>query len=144
MSEREDLTEQEQRLIAADFAEHVLWIFEEDYPDDHRPREAIEAARAYARGEITKRALEIARDAAWSAALEVGSDEPVSWVAGPREAAWSASLSAWFSAFSSMDAAEDAAAYGPAGYAAGAESRSDEREWQWQRIDEVIAARGRP
>ena len=49
---------------AADCAEHVLHIFERDYPNDKRPREAIEAARAFARGEIDAAAWA----AAWSAA----------------------------------------------------------------------------
>lgn len=33
-------------LIAADFAESALHIFEEKFPDDDRPRKAIEAARS--------------------------------------------------------------------------------------------------
>ena len=33
------------RLVAADFAERVLHIFESKYPNDDRPRKAIEAAR---------------------------------------------------------------------------------------------------
>ena len=142
MSTIDDLTEQEARLIAADFAEHVLWIFEEDYPDDHRPRQAIEAAREFARGEIKEKHLYAARDVAWYGALEVGRDGPVSWIAGPRDAAWSATLAAWGSVSATMDAAEDAAASGPAGYACGAEERGNERAWQRQRIDEVVAARG--
>jgi len=32
--------------LACDFAEHVLPIFEQEFPDDDRPRKAIEAARA--------------------------------------------------------------------------------------------------
>ena len=40
------------RLMAADFAESVLPIFEKERPNDDRPRAAIEAARAFARGEI--------------------------------------------------------------------------------------------
>lgn len=40
------------RSLAADFAEHVLPLFEKARPDDLRPREAIAAARAFARGEI--------------------------------------------------------------------------------------------
>jgi len=39
-------------LWAAECAEHVLSYFEERYPDDPRPRAAIEASRAWARGEI--------------------------------------------------------------------------------------------
>jgi len=45
-------SEQDQRLLAnwaADCAEHVLLYFEEKYPDDNRPRKAIEAARAWIR-----------------------------------------------------------------------------------------------
>jgi len=41
-----------QALWAANCAERVLPLFEEQYPDDNRPRKAIEAARAWARGEI--------------------------------------------------------------------------------------------
>lgn len=46
------------QLYAADCAEHILHFFEEKYPDDKRPRLAIEAARKYANGDI------IAADAA--------------------------------------------------------------------------------
>jgi hypothetical protein len=38
-------------LWAADCAEHVLHFFEEAVPDDPRPRQAVELARAWARGE---------------------------------------------------------------------------------------------
>ena len=83
MSTIDDLTEQEQRLIAADFAERVLPIFEAHYPDDDRPRKAIEAARAYARGEITKEQLAAARAAAWDAAGDAASE-----AAWDSERAW--------------------------------------------------------
>ncbi len=39
-------------LWAADCAEHVLRLFEAARPDDPRAREAIEAARAWTRGEL--------------------------------------------------------------------------------------------
>ena len=39
-------------LWAASCAEHVLHLFESAQPDDQRPREAIENARAWARGEV--------------------------------------------------------------------------------------------
>ena len=38
---------------AADSAQHALHLFEEERPDDGRPRIAIEQARAWARGEVT-------------------------------------------------------------------------------------------
>jgi hypothetical protein len=39
-------------LWAADSAEEILPYFEEKYPKDNKPRKAIEAARAWVRGEI--------------------------------------------------------------------------------------------
>ena len=48
--------EQEHRLLAiwaSDCAEHVLPYFEETYPEDNRPRKAIEAARAWERGDLS-------------------------------------------------------------------------------------------
>jgi hypothetical protein len=39
-------------LWAAACAEHVLPLFEQAAPDDRRPREAIDAARAWVRGEL--------------------------------------------------------------------------------------------
>ncbi len=39
-------------LWAAACAEHVLPVFEQDYPEDNRPRQAVEAARAWVRGEL--------------------------------------------------------------------------------------------
>jgi thymidine phosphorylase len=39
-------------LWAATCAEHVLGLFESARPDDARPRQAIEHARAWARGEV--------------------------------------------------------------------------------------------
>lgn len=50
------LTDEDHLLLAlwaAACAEHVLHLFEEARPDDPRPRQAIEQARAWARGEIT-------------------------------------------------------------------------------------------
>jgi thymidine phosphorylase len=40
-------------LWAAACAEHVLHLFESAHPEDPRPRQAIEHARAWARGEVT-------------------------------------------------------------------------------------------
>ena len=78
------------RLMAADFAEAVLPIYELDYQNDGRPRAAIVAARAYARGEIDSAAWSAARSAAELAA---------------RSAVWSAADSAAWSAAMSDQAA---------------------------------------
>jgi len=49
------LTDHDHHLLAlwaADCAEHVLGLFERERPGDLRPRQAIEAARAWKRGEV--------------------------------------------------------------------------------------------
>lgn len=77
------LCERIARLFAADCAEAVLPLFERDYPDDDRPRRAIEAARAFAHDKIDVAALGAANDAARDAAL-----------AAARDAAWAAAMAA--------------------------------------------------
>src|SRR5437660_9558578 len=50
------LTDEDHHLLAiwaADCAEHVLHLFEQDRPDDDRPRRAVDLGRAWARGEIS-------------------------------------------------------------------------------------------
>lgn len=50
------LTDSDHHLLAlraASCAEHVLDLFESAQPDDPRPREAIQHARAWVRGEVT-------------------------------------------------------------------------------------------
>ena len=69
------LSEDDRRVLApwaADCAERTLALFEAHAPEDRRPRDAIEGARAFARGEIRigpARALAVA---AHAAAREVG------------------------------------------------------------------------
>ena len=99
--------DKEVRLFAADCAEAVLHVFESERPDDDRPRKAIEAARAYANGEISEGELAAAsdaardaRDAAWAAAGDAAWDVRVD-----RDAAWDA---AW-AVRAAGDAARDAA-----------------------------------
>ena len=51
-----NIDESEHKLLAnwaADCAAHVLAAFEDIYPDDDRPRKAVEAARAWVSGKIT-------------------------------------------------------------------------------------------
>jgi len=131
MNTLDDLTEQEQRSIAADYAERVLSLFEVDYPDDDRPRKAIEATRAVARGEITNSELDAAKDAAGDAAKSAAETFA-------RDAARAASMD--YAKAASRTPAGDAARAG--GWAAAAAASGDaERVWQQQRINEVIAAR---
>ena len=75
------------RLFACDCAERVLPVFERSYPNDSRPRDAIETARRFANSQATAEALAAAwgaaRDAAWGAA---------------RDAAWGAAWGAAWAA----------------------------------------------
>lgn len=60
-------TEQDQRglaMWAADCAEHVLPLFEQAYPEDKRPRAAIDATRAWVRKQLS---IYEAREAAYAA-----------------------------------------------------------------------------
>jgi hypothetical protein len=75
------------RLMAADFAESVLPIFEKEYPKDDRPRKAVQAARDFSNGKITDQERAAAGAAAWGAAGDAA------WGAA-RAAAWAAAWGA--------------------------------------------------
>jgi hypothetical protein len=87
------------RLFAADCAEMALPIYEKDYPDDNRPRLAIQAARDYANGLIPLEELDAARAAAWSAA------DAASAAGGAARDAWRAASAAGDAAWSAARAA---------------------------------------
>ena len=75
------------RLMACDFAEAVLQNFEKQYPKDQRPRAAIEAARKFARGEITAEELAAASAAASrcpSSSTAMSAVRAASWASSPR------------------------------------------------------------
>ena len=74
-------TDSQNQHFAIKIAEVVLPIFEEEYPEDNRPRKSIEAARLYIAGEIGIEELEEARAAAWNAAWAAA------WAAEAAEAA---------------------------------------------------------
>ena len=80
-------------------AEDVLHVFEKKYPNDDRPRKAIEAKRRYVEGKINKEELAAAREAAWSAARGAGA---------ARDAAWAASDARDAARPAARDAARDA------------------------------------
>lgn len=63
-----DAAHQSLALQAADCAERVLPYFESLHPEDRRPRLAIEAGRAWVRGEITTAAARAAAFGAHAAA----------------------------------------------------------------------------
>jgi hypothetical protein len=106
------LNKKDRRLFACDCAEHVLPIYEKHYPDDSRPREAIEVARRFARGKATQKELRVAGAAAWAAADAAdAAAEAAAWAADAAEAV----------AYTTCAAAEAAA-------------WAVEREWQLERV----------
>ena len=80
------------RQFAIDCAWRVLHIFEEKYPDDKRPRKALEAAQVYLNNptKVNKDKLAAAR-AAWAAgdaAWAAGAAARAAWAAGDAEIKW--------------------------------------------------------
>lgn len=71
--------EKEVRLFAADCAERVLHLFEDKFPEDKRPREAIQAARYFAEGKITEESRAAAWDAARAAARAARAAARAAW-----------------------------------------------------------------
>jgi len=132
------------RLFACDCAEHVLSLYEAKYPDDRRPRKAIETARRYAEGKAAVEELTDVWDAAWAAAEDAAG--AAAWAA-----AWAAAEdAAWDAAGAAAGAAARAAARDAAGAAArdaagaAAEDASwaaawaAERQWQVERLGEIL------
>lgn len=60
-------TDRSARLFLADCAERELSIYGRNYPVDDRSHKAIEAARGFARGEISEAELGLAEEEAWTA-----------------------------------------------------------------------------
>ena len=122
--------EQDHRLLAlwaADCAEHVLPYFEEKYPKDDRPRKAIEAARAWTRGEIRVSEARTAALAAHAAARDADD-------AAARAAARAAGHAA-------ATAHVAGHARGAALYAvkvAAASGATAESDWQYRRLPEHL------
>ena len=124
------LVDSDHRLLAlwaAACAEHVLHFFEALQPSDLRPRQAIEHARAWARGEIEMSQSRAAAGHANAAARELSG--------APRHAAYAAGQAA---AVAHVAAHElGAAAYAikavRAAASKGEEERAGRLECQWQR-----------
>ena len=116
-------------IWAADCAEHVLQYFEKAYPRDDRPRKAIEAGRAWARGEIT---VGEARTAALAAHAAARNAEHPAARAAARAAGHAAGTA-------------HAAGHAPhaANYAAAASEAAGvtgEREWQYLHLPKRLGA----
>jgi hypothetical protein len=151
------------RVFACDCADHVLHFFEDKYPNDKRPREAIEAGRKFAKGEISAAAWNAAWNAARDAARDAAGDAAgaAAWAAArdaagaaagaaTGAAAWAAAgdaagAAAWAAARdAAWNAARDAAwnaAGAAAGFAAGAAARAAEKKWQLARLKQYLVGK---
>jgi hypothetical protein len=96
---------------SAECAQEVLDIFEQDHADDRRPRDAIAAAWAFARGGKRGKAL---RDAAWAALKAAG--EMNTAAAGDATSSAAAAGDATSSAAAAVGAARAAMAAASAAY----------------------------
>ena len=119
-------------LWAADCAERALPYFEEKYPKDNRPRNAVEAGRAWVRGEIATGEARAAAFAAHAAARNA--DQAAGHAAATAHVAGHAAHAANYAVKAATDAA---APTDPA--------TTKERDWQDRRLPKhlrpVAAAR---
>jgi thymidine phosphorylase len=124
------LTDSDHQLLAlwaASCAEHVLDLFESAQPEDPRPREAIEQARAWVRGEVKMTQARTAAGRAMAAASDLrGAARNAAYAAGqagvvPHVAAHELGAAAY-----AIKAAR-------AGAPEGEGDRAGRRECRWQR-----------
>ena len=131
-----DADHQRLALWAATCAEHVLDLFESAQPDDPRPREAIEYARAWVRGEVGMMQARAAGGHAMGAARDLHG--PARW------AAYSAGQAACVAHVAEHDLG--AAAYAiKAARAAAPDGESDaagrlECRWQRDQLPDAVRA----
>jgi hypothetical protein len=120
---------------AADCAERVIPYFEDRFPEDDRPRRAIEALREWVRTGIFKMAdVRRASLAAHAAAREVGEDGPARFAA---RAAGQAMATAHVRTHSMAAATYAAKATWAADALNAADNVAKEREWQYQHLIEL-------
>src|SRR3954470_25015702 len=121
-------------LWAASCAEHVLPLFEAARPDDLRPRQAIEAARAWVRGELPMMQARAAGGHAMGAARDLQG--------APRHAAYAAGQAGAVAHVAAHDLGAAAYAIKAVRAAAPAAERvsagRSECQWQRARLPEAI------
>ena len=113
---------------AADCAQHVLHFFEEMRPNDDRPRQAIELARAWTRGEIMMSQSRAAAGHAQAAARELsGAARHAAYAAGQAAAVAHVAAHELGAAAYAIKAARAAALDGQA-------EEAGRLECEWQRV----------
>jgi hypothetical protein len=124
------LTDSDHHLLAlwaASCAEHVLPLFESARPDDPRPREAIQHARAWARGEVKMTEARAAGGHAMGAARDLsGAARFAAYAAGQAGAVAHVAAHELGAAAYAIKAARAAAPEGEA-------EAAGRHECQWQR-----------
>jgi hypothetical protein len=131
------LTDSDHHLLAiwaSSCAEHVLDRFESVRPDDPRPRQAIEQARAWARGEITMSRARAAGGHAMAAARDLsGPARHAAYAAGQAGVVAHVAAHELGAAAYAIKAARAAAHQGEAESAGKLECR-----WQREQLPEAI------
>lgn len=131
------LTDSDHHLLAlwaASCAEHVLPLFESACPGDQRPRQAVEHARAWVRGEVTMMESRAAGGHAMGAARDKrGAARYAAYAAGQAGAVAHVAAHELGAAAYAIKAARAAAPDGAAGTAGRIECR-----WQRDQLPEAI------
>ncbi len=131
------LTDGHHRLLAlwaALCAEHVLGLFESARPDDPRPRQAIEHARAWVRGEVTMMEARAAGGRAMGAARDLrGAARHAAYAAGQAAAVAHVAAHELGAAAYAIKAARAAAVEGESAAAGWRECR-----WQRDQLPEPV------
>jgi hypothetical protein len=123
-------------LWAASCAEHVLGLFEQACPADPRPRQAIDAARAWARGELAMMQARAAGGHAMAAARDLrGAARHAAYAAGQAAVVAHVAAHELGAAAYAIKAARAAAPEGQ-----GEEAGREECRWQRERLPEPIRA----
>ena len=132
---RDDEDHRSLALWAADCAARVLPYFEGKHPKDDRPRKAIEAARAWARGEIRVGPARVAAVAAHAAARDA--DDAAARAAA--RAAGQAVATAHMAAHAPRAAAYAVKAVTHAAVPTdAAAATASERDWQYRHLPEHL------
>jgi hypothetical protein len=118
-------------LILADIAESVLHIFEEKYPEDKRPREAIDAIRLWSDKKITNQKLACSAAAAAAAASNAAA------YAADYNAAYNVAYAAAYNAAYAAANAASNAAYAAA-YDAVYDAAPAADATQWVKNEEIL------
>ena len=131
------LTDSDHRLLAlwaAACAEHVLHLFESVQPADPRPRQAIEQARAWVRGEIKMSQARAAGGHAMAAARELsGAARHAAYAAGQAAVVAHVAAHELGAAAYAIKAAQAAAPEGK-----GRRAGRIECQWQREQLPEAI------